>query len=68
MRREVGLVREYVGGKWDARRREGSEIGAGRFHAGTKISKEVFSLDGPMTASANLELHATAGGPTRQHA
>lgn len=68
MRREIGLVREHVGGEWDARRREGSEIGAGRFHAGTKISKEVFSLDRPMTASSNLEFHTTACGPTRQHA
>ena len=68
MRREIGMVREHVGGEWDARRREGSEIGAGRFHASTKIGKEVFSLDGPMTASANLELHATAGGPAGQHA
>ena len=68
MRREIGLVGKDVGWEWDARRRKGSEIGAGRFHAAAKIGKEVFGLDGPMTASANLEFHATAGGPTRQHA
>jgi hypothetical protein len=47
-------------------RGECCEIGARRFYAGTKIGKDVFSFDGPMTASSNLKFHATATGPAGQ--
>ena len=44
MRGEIGLVGKDVGGVWGGSRVRG-EIGAGRFHSGTKIGKEVLSLD-----------------------
>jgi hypothetical protein len=67
MCRKIGLMGKDVCWKWD-RWGERGEIRTRHFHSSPKIGKEVFSLDGPMAASANLEFHAAAADPAGQRA